>query len=336
MRFTIRDITKVMRATSGRLFGRVSAGTGKGEELTPSQVRSLISVYSTAEVDAIIGGLTFLTSSQIDTLAEINAILGDADLASISYVDSGLSGKQATLVSGTNIKTVNGTSLLGSGDVAVSASPAGSSGQVQFNSAGSFGGAAAVVYAATGTHIVVTSQVATIVPFCIKGAASQTSNLQEWQNSAGTVLSRVTSAGAVQCVSLTTGYGVGLILGDSYASLAVSGGQITVRAINVDSLLITSNGLGFRSDAILRWTSGILSAGADVGLSRHASGTLELNNGTPGTFRDLVVRNFRMASPTVPASASATGSAGQIAWDADFIYVCTATNTWKRVAIATW
>jgi hypothetical protein len=23
-------------------------------------------------------------------------------------------------------------------------------------------------------------------------------------------------------------------------------------------------------------------------------------------------------------------------WDADYIYVCTATNTWKRVAIATW
>lgn len=37
-----------------------------------------------------------------------------------------------------------------------------------------------------------------------------------------------------------------------------------------------------------------------------------------------------------PASAGATGSAGQIAWDADYIYICVATNTWKRVAIATW
>lgn len=37
-----------------------------------------------------------------------------------------------------------------------------------------------------------------------------------------------------------------------------------------------------------------------------------------------------------PASASATGVAGTIAWDADYIYVCTATNTWKRTAIATW
>ena len=37
-----------------------------------------------------------------------------------------------------------------------------------------------------------------------------------------------------------------------------------------------------------------------------------------------------------PASASAAGTAGQIVWDASYIYVCTATNTWKRVAIATW
>jgi hypothetical protein len=37
-----------------------------------------------------------------------------------------------------------------------------------------------------------------------------------------------------------------------------------------------------------------------------------------------------------PASASAAGTAGTITWDANYIYVCTATNTWKRVAIATW
>lgn len=37
-----------------------------------------------------------------------------------------------------------------------------------------------------------------------------------------------------------------------------------------------------------------------------------------------------------PATASSTGTAGDMAVDADYIYVCTATNTWKRVAIATW
>jgi hypothetical protein len=36
----------------------------------------------------------------------------------------------------------------------------------------------------------------------------------------------------------------------------------------------------------------------------------------------------------VPASATATGTAGQVAYDASYVYVCTAANTWKRAAIA--
>ena len=37
-----------------------------------------------------------------------------------------------------------------------------------------------------------------------------------------------------------------------------------------------------------------------------------------------------------PASAAATGTTGEIAWDANYFYVCTATNTWKRTALTTW
>lgn len=36
-----------------------------------------------------------------------------------------------------------------------------------------------------------------------------------------------------------------------------------------------------------------------------------------------------------PASSSDTGKAGSICWDTGFIYICTATNTWKRVALST-
>lgn len=41
------------------------------------------------------------------------------DMATQAELDAGLAGKQSTLVSGTNIKTVNSSSLLGSGDLAV-------------------------------------------------------------------------------------------------------------------------------------------------------------------------------------------------------------------------
>lgn len=36
-----------------------------------------------------------------------------------------------------------------------------------------------------------------------------------------------------------------------------------------------------------------------------------------------------------PATAASNGTAGQVAMDSGFIYVCVATNTWKRVAIST-
>lgn len=45
---------------------------------------------------------------------------------------------------------------------------------------------------------------------------------------------------------------------------------------------------------------------------------------------------LQVATSKTPASAAATGAAGEICWDADYIYVCVATNTWKRTAIATW
>lgn len=48
----------------------------------------------------------------------------------------------------------------------------------------------------------------------------------------------------------------------------------------------------------------------------------------------LGVLNIKSAK--TPASASAVGMQGDICWDASFLYVCIATNTWKRVAIATW
>lgn len=326
----IRSVTKILKATSGRLFGRVTSGTGHAEEITPADARTLLSVYSTSEVDAIIGGIDGLTSADIDTLSEINAILTDADLASISYVDSGLSGKQATLVSGTNVKTINSTSLLGSGDIAISASPAGSSGEVQYNNAGAFGGMVAVVYATTVTHVTITAQGATIVPLCVKGAASQSGNLFEVRSSANAKLIEITSAG-----ELLQSTGDLLISG---ASAGTSG--VAVRQNGFSYIRLQPNiGVLVSSSRQFGWTSNSfnISTSADTALSRNAAGTVEVNNGTAGTFRDLIVRNLRMASPTlVPASASATGSAGQIAWDADYIYVCTATNTWKRVAIATW
>jgi hypothetical protein len=47
--------------------------------------------------------------------------------------------------------------------------------------------------------------------------------------------------------------------------------------------------------------------------------------------------DFRLMSlNTAPSSSTDTGTTGEIRYTADYIYVCTATNTWKRVALSTW
>jgi len=75
----------------------------------------------------------------------------------VTNLVSDLAGKQATLVSGTNIKTINGSSVLGSGDLTVtggSGSPGGSTTQIQFNDAGAFGGDADLTWDKTTNDLV--------------------------------------------------------------------------------------------------------------------------------------------------------------------------------------
>jgi hypothetical protein len=54
--------------------------------------------------------------------------------------------KQDTLVSGTNIKTINGTSLLGSGNIPVVTSPSGVAGAIQFSNGSAFASDAANLF----------------------------------------------------------------------------------------------------------------------------------------------------------------------------------------------
>jgi hypothetical protein len=63
-----------------------------------------------------------------------------------------------------------------------------------------------------------------------------------------------------------------------------------------------------------------------VGTSTDSGGALLQVNGD----------RVRIATAKTPASATAAGVAGEICWDASYVYVCVAANTWKRSAIATW
>jgi len=41
-------------------------------------------------------------------------------------------------------------------------------------------------------------------------------------------------------------------------------------------------------------------------------------------------------STSVPANSSSTGLPGTVAYDANYLYICVGTNTWKRAALSTW
>ena len=78
------------------------------------------------------------------------------------------------------------------------------------------------------------------------------------------------------------------------------------------------------------------SAGTTV-LTVGAGGSTDVTAaGGVNVTGNLTVSGDTIIATETPASATATGTAGQIAWDADYFYVAVETNTWKRAALSTW
>ena len=151
---------------------------------------------------------------------------------------------------------------------------------------------------------------------------------------------RITSAGLVGIGTTSPGDILHLKSANPIVIIEATGtyGGITLSnsggAANTSYLLNTNAGvLTFRSNAItfnsydgvterIRIdTSGRLL----VGTSSNSGGALFQVNGD----------RIRVGTAKTPATSGATGTTGEIAWDANYIYVCTATDTWKRTAIAT-
>ena len=136
----------------------------------------------------------FVTDAQRTVLSNTGGI-NTGDNATNSQYSGLATSKQDALVSGTNIKTINSTSLLGSGNINLVTSPAGSTTQIQFNNAGAFGASSNLTY--SGGQLLVASPATGTIPSVVKGFSGQTANLQEWRNSDGVVLACVSASGSV-------------------------------------------------------------------------------------------------------------------------------------------
>ena len=65
-------------------------------------------------------------------------------------------------------------------------------------------------------------------------------------------------------------------------------------------------------------------------------GKVGIGTTSPTAMLDVNSDILRLRTAKTPASATATGNAGDICWDSDYVYCCVAENQWKRAALSSW
>jgi len=70
--------------------------------------------------------------------------------------------------------------------------------------------------------------------------------------------------------------------------------------------------------------------------SSTVSGVVKIGTGLSITGGVLAATGGGVSWSSVPTSATATGTAGQVAYDGSYLYVASASNTWVRTSLATW
>ena len=149
---------------------------------------------------------------------------------STSLLGSGNVAVQETLVSGTNIKTLNSTSLLGSGDIVLTVNPSGVAGAIQFSNGSAFASDAANLFwdDANNRLGVGTNAPSARGHFKGSGVTSATTALLV-QNSTGGKLFQVTDDGAVDIANYT--FVSGTVIQNTNMRLVTTTGGV---AINKD------------------------------------------------------------------------------------------------------
>ena len=139
---------------------------------------------------------------------------------------------------------------------------------------------------------------------------SVTSNGNSWGGSAPFIAFQTGTTSVTESLRITSTGNVGIGTTSPTARLHVAGGKVKVD----DTTEATTT-----TDGSLQ-TDGGLSVAKNIVSGGNITGT-----------------QFRLSAlNTAPANAGATGTLGEIRIVDGYIYVCVATNTWKRAEITTW
>jgi hypothetical protein len=221
------NILQALGKLQAQITARLIAANNLSDLTNIIEARNNLGLGTLSIQSGTFSGVSSGTNTGDETAETIQSKLGVANTSNSGYLTSTdwniFNNKQSTLISGTNLKTINSTSLLGNGNI-ILPTVAGSTGQIQFNNAGGLGADSSLFWDNTNKRLGINNSSPTAqlditnssiaqVPLTIRGAASQTANLQEWRNSTGTVLASVSSAGSLvaQGGAFTATNGTGLL-----------------------------------------------------------------------------------------------------------------------------
>lgn len=97
----------------------------------------------------------------------------------------------------------------------------------------------------------------------------------------------------------------------------------TVTTLSSIKIIGGDNPLTLSNNHITGYEYRTLAAGTNISITAALNGTITINN--TYSYTEWVA---------APSSKTATGTVGQKAYDANYLYICTATNTWCRVPLA--
>jgi hypothetical protein len=122
----------------------------------------------------------------------------------------------------------------------------------------------------------------------------------------------------------------------SSANTFGAGSTVTTQiGFHADSTLTGANtNYGFRSD--VADGSGRYNFYALGTAPNYFAGNVGIATTEPSGKLDINSDKIRLRIAKTPASSSDTGNAGDICWDSSYLYICTAPDTWRRIAHSTW